>query len=220
MAYGTTQKGSDGLPLGSVQVPGQANVTPLMGGTISTDANSNTAAPAVFQRDDGRKATYGVGVVGLVPGASPTDIFTITGSATKVVKITKLYMVATATATGNSLNVLLLKRSTANTGGTSSTQTAAPFDRLSAAATAVCTTYTANPTALGTGVIGYIQMARISVLINTTAQPVEFITDWGIRPSQCPTLRGTSDLFCINLIGSQAAQTGWAFNIWCEFTEE
>lgn len=51
MAYGTTPTGSDTVPLGSVYVPGTSggNMTPLQGGTPSTDSNSNPSAPVMAQ---------------------------------------------------------------------------------------------------------------------------------------------------------------------------
>lgn len=51
MAYGTTPTGSDTIPLGSVYVPGTSggNMTPLQGGTSTTDSNSNASAPVMAQ---------------------------------------------------------------------------------------------------------------------------------------------------------------------------
>lgn len=44
--YNATQRGSDTIPLSSVQVPGSATPVPLQGSTLTnTDANGNTTAP-------------------------------------------------------------------------------------------------------------------------------------------------------------------------------
>src|SRR5690348_14698239 len=44
--YNATTRGSDTIPLSSVQVPGSATPVPLQGSTLTnTDANSNTTAP-------------------------------------------------------------------------------------------------------------------------------------------------------------------------------
>src|SRR6266550_8344389 len=87
---------------------------------------------------DGAKSTYSAAKVGLVPGSSATDFFTLTGSATKTVRITRITITATTTsATPVALDILLLKRSTANTGGTSTgSPTAVPHDSANPAATA------------------------------------------------------------------------------------
>ena len=73
-----------------------------------------------FSPVDGGKATCSAAKIGLVPASSATDVFTITGSATKTVRVTRIEITATTTAaTPAALDVLLLKRSTANSGGTS-----------------------------------------------------------------------------------------------------
>jgi hypothetical protein len=72
---------------------------------------------------DGNKATYSANILGLVSVATATDIFTIYGSATKTIKILRIGISATQT-TGGAVNIQLIKRSTANTGGTSASSTA------------------------------------------------------------------------------------------------
>lgn len=110
-----------------------ASAMPAMG---QTSAVINTPAVA---------ATYSATAVGLVPAASATDFFTITGSATKTIEVTSIGCsgVSTAAATGN---IVLVKRSTANSAGTSTTKTGVPHDSSLSAATATVRAYTANPT--------------------------------------------------------------------------
>src|SRR6266853_6038623 len=64
---------------------------------------------------DGTRATYSSAIVGLLSGALATDILTITGSATKTIKITKIGVSGTQTTLGD-VNLLFIKRSTANSG--------------------------------------------------------------------------------------------------------
>ena len=100
---------------------------------------------------EGGKATYCATITGLVPPAAATDIFTIIGSATKTIRISRIQFSGRATAAA-ACDVSIVKRSTADTGGTPGTvPTIVPLDSTDAAATAVCATYTAVPT-LGTAV--------------------------------------------------------------------
>src|SRR6266568_2055347 len=209
MAYGTTSKGSDGLPMGSVQVPGQTNLTPLMGGTITTDANSNTAAPGVVQQDDGRKTTYSFSATALAGVAG--DVLLFKGSSTKTVRVTQVIISGTATTAIN-LDVQLIKRSAADTAGTTGTApTIAPRDSANAAATAA-------PTA-GTSV-GIVRAARLFLATPTTSPTLAELIMWdfGVRPgAQAVVLRGVAECLAVNL---SAAPTAGSIDISFEFTEE
>lgn len=146
--------------------------------------------------------------------ASPTDVFTITGSASKTIKILSFTYSATKTANGFG-NITLILRSAANTGGTSTTPTVAKYDSNNATGTAVVRAYTANPSALG-ATAGDIFSTRffysgLSVLAdrlllnfdNGTMQPI--------------TLRGTSQLLAVNMGGvTQAGNSVAASFTWSE----
>lgn len=78
------------------------------------------------------------------PGATPQDVFTITGSATREVRVTGIGISMVQTTAG--INAWLLnRRSTANTGGTSALVTGVPNHDAYPAATATVRQYTANP---------------------------------------------------------------------------
>jgi len=76
--------------------------------------------------------------------SSPTDIFEIYGSASKTIYVTKVVVSGNQTSASSS-DVLILLRSTANSGGTSSTLTNVPHVSGDTA-TAVVKSYTLNPT--------------------------------------------------------------------------
>lgn len=83
------------------------------------------------------------------PGTTPQDVFSITGSASKTVIVQRIGLVGTQTTAGNNV-WSLLRRTTANTLGTSAAVAAFQYDLNSAvAASATVLAYTANPT-LGT----------------------------------------------------------------------
>jgi hypothetical protein len=173
---------------------------------------------------DGGKPTYSAAKQGLVPVATPTDVWTIIGSASKIVRVLRIEIVVTSTAaTGAAIDVLLLRRSTADTGGTSSTTAFIPHDSLDPAATAVFTTYTANPT-LGS-IIGVALRATkiMPTLATSTATdfplPDRASWDFGSRPGKGIVLRGAADTLAINL-NSVSLAAGASMNIACEITEE
>ena len=164
---------------------------------------------------DGVKATYSAAIVGLATVATPTDVFTITGSATKTIRVTRIAITGTQT-TATQRDILIIKRSTANTGGTSSTLTAVPHDSTGASATATVRAYTANPTALGTAV-GNIRTRKVFIG-TTTGNSDEFIIDFGIRPSQALVVRGVAEVLSINL--NSVTSAGGNLDISIEWTEE
>lgn len=96
-----------------------------------------------------RNSTYKASAI-VTTAASATDIFTIKGSASRVVTVTSIECSGLATTAG-AAPLSLIKRSTANSGGTSSAPTAVPVQSSLPAATAVVAAYTANPT-VGTAV--------------------------------------------------------------------
>lgn len=161
------------------------------------------------------KATYATSITRLTVAATATDIFSITGSATKTVKITNITVSAIATAAGV-FSILFIKRSAANTGGTSTTPTIASYDSTNASATAVVRAYTVNPTALGAAV-GTIQSFNL-LTSTTTGSAAQFFEDSFGLGKQPIVLRGVAEVLAINL--NSITITGGAFNIAIEWIEE
>jgi hypothetical protein len=176
-------------------------------------ASNQTSIPVTTE---GQKPTYAAAFIGLVPAASPTDVLTITGSATKTVKITSLRVTVSTTAgSGILFNANLVKRSTADSAGTSTTATNVPYDSNSAAATATVKGYTANPT-LGTAV-GPVRAIRYAATPASVPNQEVFM-EFGTRPAQTVVLRGTSEQLCLNFGGTSI--TGGIADISIEWTEE
>jgi hypothetical protein len=180
---------------------------------IKSDGNGNLGVSATPV--DGVKQTYSAVINNLAVAATPTDIFTITGSNSKTIRVTKIEIDATRTTAG-SVDALLIKRSTANTGGTSAAATAVPHDSNNAAASATVLSYTANPT-LGTAV-GTLRTTKMFIATTTTAGAEHVEWDFGNRPGQAIVLRGTSQVLAINL--NSVAVAGSSFDIYVEWTEE
>lgn len=159
--------------------------------------------------------TYSASILSLATSLTATDIFTLTGSATKTVRVTRVRFSGTQTAAALQ-SLSLIKRSTANTGGTSTAQTAVPMDRNNSAATATVLAYTVNPATLGT-TVGTIRNDKVYVQ-TTGAVPTVTDATFGTRNAQAVILRGTGDVLALNCNGSTGA--GATFTIDIEWTEE
>jgi hypothetical protein len=159
--------------------------------------------------------TYSCGFVSLNIAGSATDFFTITGSATKTVRVKKIELSFTVNVTlgaSQSFDVQLVKRSTANSSGTSTTPAITPHDSSDAAATAVVRGYTVNPT-LGS-LVGVVRALKLTAnSVNTTNPVVRVVWEF---PAPV-VLRGTSEVLAVNLNGSTLTSDDNAMSIeWSE----
>lgn len=159
-----------------------------------------------------QKRTYRTAFV-VAPAVSATDIFQLIGSASTTVEITKIIISGVQT-TGGMIDLYIIKRSTANTSGTSSGSTMVPMISTDAAATAVGAIYTANPTT-GTPVGNiYIESLPLSAANGITNNIVSI--DFGERGKPV-ILSGVAQAIAINLNG--VTVTGGSLKITVEFTE-
>lgn len=170
------------------------------------------------------KRTYSVSGT-FTPAATPTDIITIIGSATTNVRVISMFITTTNTAAG-SQQFLLVKRSTADTGGTFVAGTAVPYDSADAAATAVAGHWTANPAALG-AVVGTLNTIRVASPVAIPASFAGIVQIAGyelIQASEASlldkfiTLRGIAQQLAINFAGVAlvAGQTHAYRVVWIE----
>lgn len=168
---------------------------------------------------DGYKATYAASWAAFAPVATPTNIFSITGSATKTIRILRIGISATQTTAGI-INIQLNKLSSALTGGTPVAPTGiVPFDSNSPAATATPRTYTANTTG-GGAVVGFIKNVKflVPVVAATGAAQNEYVFNFTNNFSQDVVVRGTSEVVSLTLLG--VTLTGGSVSTWVEWTEE
>lgn len=158
---------------------------------------------------------YSASSSAFTPGATPQDIFTITGGPNVTVRVLRVTIAFTQTTAG--VNAVTLKRrSTANTGGTSAGLTEIPHNSGDSAAVATVLEYTANPTA-GTAVgdvwTGFVASpAAATAGIGSAVENVEF--------SGAPViLRGTGEVLAVNL-GGVTLPIGLVCRISVMWTEE
>jgi hypothetical protein len=167
----------------------QVNVVPQVG------VNS-----AVITRN-----TYSSVALALPPAASATDIACIAGSATKTVYVDSIRISGTA-GTLVTAPFTLVRRASADTGGTAATTTAdwanniAKNDTTAPTATATLIAYSANPT-INDSSPDYITSAELTVPVTSAGTSVApIVWEWpNTSFSQRPTLRGIAQQFCINL---------------------
>lgn len=164
------------------------------------------------------KATYSTVVAPYTPVATPTDIFILPGSASKTIKILRVAITQTQTTTGVN-QWFLIKRSTANSGGTSGATTVVPLDSASSAGTAAPLKYTGNPTT-GTPV-GNIRICDVvSPKVDSVSSGYHVIYDSTDRVNGQPiTLRGVAEGLALNFNGA-AVPSGLAVGAEITYTEE
>jgi hypothetical protein len=132
-------------------------------------------------------------------GAAATDVFAITGATGKLVRIFHISLTGIQTTSGV-IAVSLLKRSTANSGGTSAAVTAVKQDSTIPAASATVLSYTANPT---TGTLtGAIQYDRIFLSDASSPKSSDSSGFLGDDKSQRPiAILRAGETLAINLAG-------------------
>jgi hypothetical protein len=174
----------------------------------------------------GERATYSASIKGLVPADSCTDLVSLIGSATTIVRVTRVEITGQTTAvTGRSMEIQLVKRSTASTtsGVSTGSPTAVPHDSNDAAATAVMYGWTTCNTSLGTLVGTALRNRQLNLnLITDTATdfpPQEsLVWEFGKNEGQEIVLRGVAEQIAINLNGA-TKPAGGVFDIAIEWTE-
>lgn len=137
------------------------------------------------------------------PASQPTDVVVIQGSATKTIKIQSILISAESSVAG-ALSASIIRRTTAPTGGTSTTLVGTPHDTLDGLPTATVKFFSANPTVgtiygTGNGSLGCQQL----ICGNNGSIPAQEVI-WsfemfGVKPI---ILRGVNEYICINLGGT------------------
>jgi hypothetical protein len=194
-------------------------------GTISVALNASLAQQTISTAQlgtwsvsnslvDSTKASYSASAL-FTPVATASDIFYISGSATKTIRIASIQIQATQT-TASYRDILLIKRSTANSGGTSTAPTKISHDSTDVASTVgSLLAYTANPT-VGTPV-GTI-ISRKLFISTTSLGGGELNLDFTGSLTKAVVLRGTAEGLAINL--NAVTSAGNLFAITIHWTEE
>jgi hypothetical protein len=97
--------------------------------------------------------------------------------------------------------------------------TAAQADSTDGAQTATLRLYTANPSALGTGIAIEAHKTYLSASATPGAAALPSSYEFGVRNDKAIVLRGTSESLAINFNG-QAVPTGASLYLGIEWTED
>lgn len=205
------------IPSPGLQLP--ASLGPKAG-SASLSVVPATNSRYVVANTAGQSAgspTYRASGVGYTAYATPTDLITITGSASKTVIVTSISIQIQTTAAALQ-TLYFVKRSTANTGGTASQPTTFPLDSTNGAATAVVNLYSAAPTtgALVGNVV--ISQSSSSVLTAAGAAVVNGTASSLTDLRQGIILRGTGEVFALNYNGA-ALTSGFTATWYVEWIE-
>lgn len=179
---------------------------------LNVGAYNNTGELRVTT--EGTVPTYAISAVAVTPAATPTDVVTVYGSATKTVRVKSVVVSGVATTAG-SMDVSLIKRTAVNTGGTSSAPAIASFDSSDPVATSTVAQYSVNPTGLGAGVM----LATKNLNMGVAGAGGTVIFDFATRDDKALILRGAAEGLAINLNG-QAVPAGGKITYAVEFEED
>lgn len=143
----------------------------------------------------GQSPTFSATKLALAPAASATDFLTVNGAAGFNISIKRVICNGVSTANASAL-VQVVKRSTADTGGTSTTSTNVPYSSSVGAGHAVVKTYTVNPGALGTA-IGTLAVKFLTTdtLASATINNADMIFDFTSQPV---VLRSAAETLALN----------------------
>lgn len=198
----------------------RANVSGLAGVRVNVSTLTGTDVTLAMSGGPGIVSgavpqTYSASAVALSPAASATDLVTITGSASATIYVNRMTCSGTSTAIGAAL-LNVVKRSTANSAGTSTALTAVPHDSLNATASATLLSYTANPT-LGTSV-GTVRTGVLNTTPTgtTTYYAGPLVFDFSGSPI---VLRGITQVLSINGNGA-SLPGGTALSCSVEWSEQ
>ena len=200
---------------GAAQV--QFNLTALTG-SVTVDF-SGGVSDSIIDVAPIRRQTYSAIITGLAPAAATTDFYTLTGSATKTVRVS--YAGCSGVSTSAAIGIVqALTRSTANSAGTATNPAGSSHDPNDAAPTAVVAAYTANPTA-GTQVGSGIRSGRLATSTAATPSMISPPLEWwfGQGMFEEVTLRGAAQVFALNGAGSTFA-AGTALSCSLQWSEE
>jgi hypothetical protein len=159
--------------------------------------------------------TYSAIIIGMLPASNATDVFVLSSNATTDVYVTRVRVSGSATSASVADHVLI-KRSSLNSGGTSTAPACVPHDSDSPAASSAVRAYTANPTLGAT--VGGILAFKTAMPSATTPSFTASDVHWHFPDGTAVKLKkGSNECLAINLNG--ATLTGGSMTMSIEWTE-
>ena len=179
---------------------------------LDSEAQSDSVG-SLYTNAEGRKATYSACAI-FSPGAAG-DVAVLPGSATKTIRVLRVEFSCSTSGTAQIQTIQLIKRSTADTGGTSAAVVAVPHDSLFPAASAAPRSYTAAPS-LGT-LVGPVRAERGNDPTSISSGGNLTVWTFGTEPGGSTiVLRGVAQQLCVNMASVPSVQTVTAMFTWTE----
>jgi len=192
----------------------KALLNPITNNKDAARAAAGTTGVAAVSTE-GTKTTFSSASIAFTPAATATDFYTIIGSASKTVRVHRITVSGLATAAAT-VDIQLLKRSTADSGGASSAPAITPHDSNGGpTATAVISLWSANPT-LGT-LVGAYRTRKLNLGAAGSAGTIEW--RFSDTNDQALVLRGVAENLALNWNGA-AVPAGTSLDIEIEFVED
>lgn len=179
----------------------------------------SSMASMVVSKQAGDASTYSIQINDYAPAALATDVFTISGSATKKIVVTKIEVSAHASGAGT-IDFYVFKRSTLNTNGTlyGTQPTIVSHDSTNPASTTTIKLYSANPT-LGAGAMIRGTHYTLPGTSQNAYVPQPWIEEFGMNGfNQGIVLNGVNESLSFSLNG-QTIPSGFDFYFTIEWIE-
>lgn len=151
-------------------------------------------------------SSYMAALIGMVPAAGATDIFTIAGGKNRRIEV-NFITISGISSTAIAVPVSIIKRTTPDTSGTPTLITPVQMDMANPSLSqAVIQSYAANP-ALGSVTNGGLVASARMILSTGTASvgSTPFMFSFERMYMGCPVLLGPNDLLAINFNGTSVS---------------
>lgn len=181
---------------------------------LSFNAVAQTSVIQSLQNINNRTPSFIAATGNFTLDATPTEACLLTGSATKTVYVKRISFSGLKDTAGALLNVTVVKRTTAASGGTAVAATEVAFDSQDTP-TAAASHYTGDPTP-GTGTV--IWSNKYYFALATEGAGGHVNVDFGGDQSKYLVLRGVAQAVAINLAGQTISGGTFACHFeWMEY---
>ena len=168
----------------------------------------------LMKSEDKHARTYSASAK-TTPAIGATDFMFVPGNGTTTVYVTKIVISGLASI-ARLQDIQIIKRTTANTAGTSSSMSVAQHDSTDAVPSTTPITYTANPSGLGTSG-GTLRQAFAALGLATSSDDNVLTFEFGDKGRPI-VLRGTAQGLAVNLSGT-ATLSGDTISVSVEWFE-
>lgn len=153
--------------------------------------------------------------------SNATCVWSISGISSKKLKVLRIKLCYTISTNSGAFpdKIFINKRSTLNTGGTSTTETSVPVSSSSGSSSAVIKSYTANPSSLGT-LVGRVAAVGIYGNLSNPATPPSMAIYEAPLTGDALTLLNANELLELSWGGVTPGGGSPLISVDCDYTVE